>query len=322
MPHQETDRGTLWSRWRRLHRLYVTIATEFVLEAPLCPELEQGLEVPSAEWDSAAESWFAEMDRRIQIHHLRQFAQNSAQMNEDALRDFIAHHLNKIERTAQDRDKLDFLLVQFFSQRSSLSATDPDPGLELVAKALEPVLGEFEITAPEFVSRIDDVSREALDMQSLKAMFTARIIERGREIKAGCGDNFFDPIALAAFTRFGFLTRRRFFRLMHDDLNRIFDGLRELESRAVATLDCRKAQFAADEPVARLRLICQSWRVMFHAEYSSGQPLALLVDLRTAVEAALAQSSGTSPKAKAATASSGTGVEFEVSASLAAPETK
>ena len=64
MPHQETDRGTLWSRWRRLHRLYVTIATEFVLEAPLCPELEQGLEVPSAEWDSAAESWFAEMDRR------------------------------------------------------------------------------------------------------------------------------------------------------------------------------------------------------------------------------------------------------------------
>lgn len=298
------------------------MATEFVLEAPLCPQLEEGLEVPSAEWDSAAESWFAEMDRRIQIHHLRQFAQNSAQMNEDALRDFIAHHLDKIERTAQDRDKLDFLLVQFFSQTSSLSAADPGPSLEFVAKGLEPVLGEFGITAPEFVSLIDDLLREALNMQSLKATFTARIIERGREIKAACGDNFFDPIALAAFTRFGFLIRRRFFRLMHDDLNRIFDGLRELESCGVATLDCRKAQFAADEPVARLRLICQSWRVMFQAEYSSGQPLALLVDLRTAVEAALAQSSGAMAKAKAAAASSDKGVEFEVSASPAAPETE
>jgi hypothetical protein len=34
-------------------------------------------------------------------------------------------------------------------------------------------------------------------------------------------------------------------------------------------------------------MICQSWKVMFHAEYSSGQPLQMLVDLRTAVEDAL-----------------------------------
>src|SRR5205814_2908776 len=143
--------------------------------------------------------------------------------------------------------------------------------------------------------------------------FTARIVERGREIKTACGDTFFDPIALATFTRFGFLIRRSFFRLMHADLNSIFDGLRELESRGVTTLDCRKAQFAADEPVSRLRLICQSWRVMFQAEYSSGQPLALLVDLRTAVEAALAQSAQSNPKAMPAAAggsSSGTKLDL------------
>jgi hypothetical protein len=57
------------------------------------------------------------------------------------------------------------------------------------------------------------------------------------------------------------------------------------------TLDCRKAQFAADEPIARLRMICQSWKVMFHAEYCSGQPLCILVDLRTAVESALGKKS-------------------------------
>ena len=325
MSHRETDSGLLWSSKRRLHNLYVAMAREFVLEAPACPELEQGFDVPSQECESAGESWFATMDQKIQIHHLRQFAQNSALMDEEALRDFIAHHLMKKERTAQDRDKLDFLMVQFFSKTAPLSASDPDPSLEFVAEALEPVLGKFEIATPEFVIRIDELLREALNMQSVKAMFTARIIERGREIKTTCGDSFFDPIPLATFTRFGFLIRRRFFRLMHDDLNSIFDGLRELESRGVTTLDCRKAQFAADEPVGRLRLICQSWRVMFQAEYSSGQPLALLVDLRTAVEAALNQSVQENPKAMAATvggSSSGADLEFEVSVLPPDPESE
>src|SRR5205814_9799695 len=129
------------------------------------------------------------------------------------------------------------------------------------------------------------------------------IIEQGRETKASRGDRFFQPDTLAAFARFGFLVRRAFFRLMHQDLNEILDGLRELESAGVTTIDCRKAQFAADEPIARLRMICQSWKVMFQAEYSSGQPLCILVDLRTAVESALVHASrrGT-PKAKAAAA--------------------
>jgi hypothetical protein len=34
-------------------------------------------------------------------------------------------------------------------------------------------------------------------------------------------------------------------------------------------------------------MICQSWKVMFQAEYSSGQPLRMLVDLRASVDAAL-----------------------------------
>jgi hypothetical protein len=96
-----------------------------------------------------------------------------------------------------------------------------------------------------------------------------------------------------------------FFRLMHQDLNVILVGLRELDARGVTALDCRKAQFAADEPVARLRMICQSWKVMFHAEYSAGQPLCILVDLRKAVELALANSAEfdtTQTKTKAAAA--------------------
>jgi hypothetical protein len=46
-------------------------------------------------------------------------------------------------------------------------------------------------------------------------------------------------------------------------------------------------------------MICQSWKVMFHAEYSSGQPLRMLVDLRAAVDDALHNTARTGAAARA-----------------------
>ncbi|HEY1401279.1 MAG TPA: hypothetical protein VF953_06800, partial [Terriglobales bacterium] len=123
-------------------------------------------------------------------------------------------------------------------------------------------------------------------------------------LKMQGADRYFDPSAMVAFARFSFMMRRVFFRLMHDDLNAILDGLRELEKRGVKTLDCRRAQFSADEPTTRLRMICQSWKVMFHAEYSSGQPLRMLVDLRAAVDDALQGGGARKSATRAAGASS------------------
>jgi hypothetical protein len=279
--------AAIWPVWQRLYALYGAIARELVIEWKPCPELEQPLDSPPTEVISETGKWFAQMDGRIQVQHLRQFAQTSALMTEEALKDFLNHYLHKQPRTAPDRDKVDFLLVQLFSQKAPPHASDADLSIRAVAKILEPVLGPLEVSAPAFLKPLNDLIQEAGRTKTLKALFTSRLIERGRDVKAKCGDHFFDPLSLAAFARFGFLIRRTFFRLMHQDLNAILDGLRELEAKGVTTLDCRKAQFAADEPVARLRMICQSWRVMFQAEYSSGQPLCLLVDLRTAVETAL-----------------------------------
>ena len=63
--------------------------------------------------------------------------------------------------------------------------------------------------------------------------------------------------------------------------------------------------------MARLRMICQSWKVMFHAEYSSGSPLRMLVDLRNVVDAALARTSkkASKPPSLAAPASASVPVE-------------
>jgi len=124
------------------------------------------------------------------------------------------------------------------------------------------------------------------------AAFARRIAARrhsgtGTQGQGAGRDLFYLPVALVAFTRFGYLMRRGFFRLMLGDLNVILDGLSELEDQGVTTIDCRRAQFSAQEPIIRLRMICQSWKVMFQAEYSSGQPLRMLVDLRASVDQAL-----------------------------------
>ena len=279
-----------WPNLRSLYSVYSALARESVIEIQPCRELEGALDTPSAEAIAEAGNWFTGMDQRIHPHQLRQFLQNSGPMDGDLLQQLLIHHLSQKQHTELDRDKVDFLLVQYFSQRAASDVSDSDLSFQTVAQVLEPMLGAVEAGEPEWLAPLNDLLSDANRAKNLNWLFTNRIIERGREIKHACGEKFFEPAALAAFARFGFLIRRRFFRLMHQDLNAILDGLRELESRGVTTLDCRKAQFAADEPVARLRMICQSWKVMFHAEYSSGQPLCILVDLRTAVEAALTQS--------------------------------
>ncbi len=206
------DLTTEWHAARLLYPLYAALAREFVIDPPPCADLESGVDGPSEESVEQARQWFLDMDQRIQVHQLRQFLQTTTLTSEEGLRTLLEHHLQKAQRSDSDRDKTDFLLVQFFSHCAPSRLEDADVDMEYVAQVLK--------------------------------------------LKASAGENYFTPVAMVAFTRFSFLMRRVFFRLMHQDLNAILDGLRELELRGVSSLDCRSAQFSADEPVARLRMIC------------------------------------------------------------------
>jgi hypothetical protein len=303
-----------------------------VIELPACQDLEAGIDDPPQESVEQARQWFADMDQKIQVHQLRQFLQTTNLTSEEGLQTLLEHHLHRATRIDSDRDKIDFLLVQYFSHCAPSRLEDTDVDLGYVAQMLDPVLGTMDLTLPSWLQPIEDFIGAADGCRSLNELLTSGTLDKGRKLKTSAGDDYFEPIAMVAFTRFSFLMRRVFFRLMHQDLNTILDGLRELEARGVSTLDCRSAQFSADEPVARLRMICQSWKVMFHAEYSAGSPLRMLVDLRNVVDAALARtarkaakekSQPSAPRAKAAAASAqfaqaGSDVpEFEVNS---APE--
>lgn len=291
-----------------LHPIYAALVREFVIEVEPCPftaESETGV-TDVAE----AETWLQKVDAEIQVHQLRQFLQTTPLANEVVLRNLLLHHMQKPVKSAADRDKIDFLLVQYFSLCAPSGLDDADVDLEYVAQVLEPVLGQQEqVQLPGWLTPLETLMQSAGRCRRLSELLHSGTLEQGRKMKSGAGDRFFDPAAMAAFARFSFMIRRIFFRLMHDDLNAIQDGLRDLERRGTATIDCRRAQFSAEEPVARLRMICQSWKVMFHAEYSSGQPLRMLVDLRAAVDDALQNGEKKAPlNARAAAASkSGSG---------------
>jgi hypothetical protein len=278
-----------WKIAQRLYPLYSALCREFVIDMPSCADLETGRQDPPQESVEEARQWFDQMDEGIQVHQLRQFLQTTTLTCEEGLRALLQHYLGKTNRSEADRDKIDFLLVQFFAHSAPSRLEDSDVDIEFTAQALDGVLGSVDPQLPTWLSPLEEIIQSANKCQSLNELLTSGILEKGRTLKHLSADKYFEPIAMVAFTRFNFLMRRVFFRLMHEDLNAILDGLRQLESAGVSTLDCRSAQFSADEPVARLRMICQSWKVMFHAEYSSGQPLRMLVDLRNVVDAALAR---------------------------------
>src|SRR6266853_581991 len=289
-----------------LQPIYAALVREFVIEVGSGPVDDGGSASPEAMEQAAA--WFLQVDSKIQLPQLRQFLQSTPLANEAVLRQLLQHHMQKSVKSSSDRDKTDYLLVQYFSLCAPSGLDDSDIDLDYVAQVLEPVLGPQQPTLPAWLSSLDTIMQSAARCRRLSELLHSGTLEQGRKLKTQGAAQYFEPSAMVAFVRFSFMIRRIFFRLMHDDLNAIQDGLRELERRGIHTIDCRRAQFSAEEPTGRLRMICQSWKVMFHAEYSSGQPLRMLVDLRAAVSDALQNGASKNPLAKsAATASAKSG---------------
>ncbi len=234
-----------------LYPIYTALVREFVIEVADCPQEPDATPEASEE----CEAWLSRVDAEIQVHQLRQFLQTTPLANEAVLRNLLAHHMQKPAKSAADRDKMDFLLVQYFSFSAPSGLEESDVDLEFTAQVLEPVLGEQKVECPEWLVALDSILDTATHCRRLSELLHSGVLDQGRKLKTQAGDRFYDPAAMIALARFNFMIRRIFFRLMHDDLNAIQDGLRELERRGVTTIDCRRAQFSAEEPTSRLRMI-------------------------------------------------------------------
>jgi hypothetical protein len=281
------DTAAEWQAARQIHNIYTSLAREFALDIAPSSVLESA-EQQDDKID-AARQWLSRMDDRIEVHQLRQYLQNTLAANKDGVRVLLEHFLRKADQRPSDRDKVDFLLVQHFFNSAPAALKEENVELKYVAETLSPVLGKVDATLPEWLKPLDTHIKTATECTNLNQLFQSGAIDSARKLKTSSEHNYFEPAAMVAFTRSNFLMRRIFFRLLHQDINGILDGLRELEQRGVEVLDCRRAEFSAEEPILRLRMICQSWKVMFQAEYSLGQPLRLLTELHAVIAAALGE---------------------------------
>jgi len=223
-----------WQEAVILYPVYTALSREFVFEVTPCTVLETVMlgtlnDVPDHDTVEEAREWLALMDGRTQVHQLRQFLQTTSLADEQRVRALLARHLRKPIKTDADRDKIDFLLVQFFSLTAPSQLGDAEVSLEFIAQVLGPMLGPVETESNRSAEVLDEILQDARACKRLSELLHSEILERGRAAKAKAGPNYFRPASMVAFTRFSFLMRRVFFRLMHGDLNAILDGLQELE---------------------------------------------------------------------------------------------
>jgi hypothetical protein len=276
-----------WRVARRLHSVYAELDATYELGMPPCSELENSADRPEPEVMECVRQWFDQMDSHIQVWQLRQLLQSTALQNEENLRYLIVRHLEREQKTEADKEKLDFLLVQYFAHCAPHGMTEQQLTLDEVAKVLEPVLGPSPESYPDWAPGLDDKLELLNECNSLEDLQNSGALMEVRELKLAVGDQYFSPGLLVAFTRFNFRARRAFFKAMHLDLHAIREAVNELEQMGYTSIDCREAGLTESESLDQVRHVVHQWKTPFRAPYSGGSSFLQLILLRHILQTTL-----------------------------------
>ena len=279
--------AAFWRTSRRLYTIYSELNRTFEIGLPLCTELEYPIDRSEPEVIARVRRWLEVMDDRVQTWQLRQLLQSTNLQTEENLRALVCRYLEKKQKSDMDRDKIDFLLVQYFAHCAPQSSFEQKIALSEVARVLEPILGEVPQKFPEWTAGIDEKLETLNQCNSLEELQKSNALVDVRELKLSLGQQYLDVPALVAFTRFNFLARRAFFRAMHLDLHAIRVSISQLEARGMTTVDCREAGLTEQESLEHVRHVIHQWKTPFRAPYSGGNSFQPLVDLRHLLERAL-----------------------------------
>jgi len=274
------EAAEFWRVARRLHSIYAELDETFELGLPPCAQLLDPSDRSEPEVLEKVRHWFDEMDTRIQVWQLRQLLQSTNLQNEENLRYLIARHLEREHKTEADKEKLDFLLVQYFAHCAPHGITEHQVTLDEVARVLEPALGTLAESYPEWAAALDEKLQCLNECNSLEEVQNSGALLEVRELKLAVGDQYFEPGLLVSFTRFNFRARRAFFKAMHLDLHAIRFTVNELEQLGHTTVDCREAGLTESESLDQVRHVVHQWKTPFRAPYSGGSSFLQLILLR------------------------------------------
>jgi hypothetical protein len=279
--------AAFWRVARRLYAIYAELYRTFEIPLAPCRDLDYPSDRAESEVMQRVRDWFDQMDARVQVWQLRQLLQSTTLQTEENMRDLIARHMFKEEKTETDRDKVDFLLVQYFAHCAPHGLYEQKITLDEVARVLGPVLGEAPLHFPEWGDTLDSRLDRLYDCTSLEDLQDSGALVEVRELKLAVGEQYFEPGCLITFTRFNFLARRAFFRAMHLDLHAIREAVNELEVRGCAAVDCTEAGLSDRESLEHLRHVIHQWKTPFRAPYSGGSSFLQLIQLRHVLNHAL-----------------------------------
>jgi hypothetical protein len=290
-PRIANSRQAKWAEDRSVFPIYLALGKQLEIEIPFPQEKRNLPEKPDLELFDEVETWLDEMDQRVAVHELRKLLQTTTlNANETSLCALIHRHLQKSSKTNVDRDKVDFLLVQYFALCAPAKIYHKQIELFDVAQVMKPILGDVDDSTLEWCEPLEQMIEKLRTFRSLREILKTNFIEQGRKVKETAGGMFYDPAALLAFVRFNFLLRRTFIELMHADLIAIRSGLSQLETAGVRLIDCHHFGLTAEEPLAKIRDAADEWKQPFQKEYterSVNQTFEKLLGLRTDVERAL-----------------------------------
>jgi hypothetical protein len=285
-----------WDELRSVFPIYLALARQMNTESPLGQERRGLPEKPDAAVAKTVETWLDSMDQRVMVSQLRHLLQKTTlNDSESGLQALILRHLRKSSKTTLDRDKIDFLLVQYFALCVPPKIYHKQVELTDVARVMEPVLGPVETAPLSWCEPLDKMIQALHGFRSLRDMLKTNFIEQGRKVKETAGGMFYDPSALLAFIRFNFMVRRTLIELMHADLIAIRAGLGQLETSGVRIIDCHHLGLSATEPLLKIKQIADEWNQPFQKEYTErtvSQAFEKLLGLRTDVEKALERANG------------------------------
>ncbi len=292
----ESPRQAQWKEARAVFPIYLALAKQLEIEIPI-PQGKRSLpEKPDLELFSQVHEWLDAMDQRVLVHQLRHLLQmTTLNASEGGLRALIQRHLRKPKKTNIDRDKIDFLLVQYFALCAPAKIYHKQIEPPDVTQVMEPVLGDVDPAPLAWCAPLEKMIEALRGFRSLREILKTNFIEQGRKVKETAGGMFYDPAALIAFIRFNFLLRRTLIELMHADLIAIRSGLAQLQSAGVRIIDCHHAGLLAGEPLSKIRTIADEWKQPFQKEYTErtvSQAFDKLLGLRTDVEQALEKAGG------------------------------
>jgi hypothetical protein len=295
-PKSDSTRQAQWEETRSVFPIYLALAKHLQIEIPFPQNKRVLQEKVELELFSKVHTWLDSMDQQVLVHQLRHLLQmTTLNASESGLRALIMRHLRKPAKSTTDRDKVDFLMVQYFALCAPAKIYHKQIELPDVAQVMKPVLGEVDTAPLSWCEPLEKMIVSLRSFKSLRDILKTNFIEQGRKVKETAGGMFYDPSAMLAFVRFNFLLRRTLIELMHSDLIFIRSGINHLESAGAKLLDCHTYGLSSSEPIARVRQLADEWKQPFQKEYterSVSQAFEKLLALRADVDRAMEKTGG------------------------------